>query len=189
MTTFAIFAESWVVRVGSLTDGTVIKFAGDNPKYALSEHERRWLLDRDVLQVIVNTRHHRIVDHYLTDSRIRLRSMRDSETGEVTYKLTKKYGLGDDYSEPITTIYLAQAEYELFAKLPHRALTKQRYKLAENGVAYSIDVFGEPHHGLILAEIECASQEALLKLPAPSFAVKEVTADERYRGGALSTKT
>lgn len=172
--------------MGSLTDSTVIKFAGELPKYALNEHERRWLMDRDVLKVIENTKHHCIVDHYLTGSRLRLRSMRASDTGEVTYKLTKKYGLGDDYSEPITTIYLAQAEYEIFAELPHRVLTKQRYKLAEKGVVYTIDVFNEPHQGLILAEIECASQEALLKVPAPSFAVKEVTAAERYRGCALA---
>lgn len=168
------------------TDDTAIKFAGDLPKYALCEHERRWLVSRAVLEVIVGTRHQYIVDHYLTDSRLRLRSMRDSDTGEMTYKLTKKYGLGDDYSEPITTIYLAQAEYELFAELAHRKLAKNRYKLTENGVVFSIDVFTEPHHGLILAEIECASQEALLKAPAPSFAVKEVTTDERYRGGSLA---
>lgn len=166
--------------------GTRINFAGKLPKYARYEHERRWLVSREVLKVIEGTRHHHIVDHYLMDTRLRLRSMRDSETGEVTYKLTKKYGHHDNYSEPITTIYLAQTEYELFAKLPHRKLTKNRYKLTENGVVYSVDVFNEPHQELILAEIECASQEALHKAPAPSFALKEVTTDERYRGGSLA---
>lgn len=186
MSIFAASAESWGDRVASLTNDTTIKFAGDLPKYALYEHERRWLVSRDVIKLIENTKHQHIVDHYLNDSRLRLRRMRDSDNGEVTYKLTKKYGLGDDYSEPITTIYLSQDEYELFAKLSHRKLTKNRFKLTENGKVFSIDLFSEPHQGLILAEIECASRHALLQAPAPSFAVKEVTADERYCGSSLA---
>lgn len=52
-------------------------------------------MSRDVLKVIENTKHQRIIDHYLIGTRMRLRCMEDSECDELIYKLTKKYGLGD----------------------------------------------------------------------------------------------
>lgn len=163
-----------------------IKLENGIPKYSKQEHERRWVLGNEVLAEIEGNSYSKVIDHYLKDTKMRLRSMTDSNSGQVTYKLTKKYGLGDDYSDPITTIYISKAEYEIFAGLPHFKIHKRRYPLVSDGLSYSVDVFDKNHQGLILAEIECATKEALLEVPSPPFSVKEVTEDARYRGGYLS---
>lgn len=155
------------------------------PKYSRYEHERKWLLSGEVLSDLENTGHSKIIDRYLSGSRLRLRKAIDSESGKVAYKLTKKYGIGDEFSEPITTIYLSEGEYDIFAALSHCSIEKRRYKLEVSGLTYSVDVFEKTHQGLILAEIECDSREALLKVPSPPYGLKEVTADEQYSGGFL----
>ena len=49
----------------------------------------------------------------------------------------------------------------------------------------SVDRFDGPLAGLILAEAEFETAAALAAFPHPDFAVREVTDDPRYGGGAL----
>ena len=86
----------------------------------------------------------------------------------------------------ITSIYLTEAEFALLADLPGRSLRKVRHHLAPvNGVEIAVDVFEGPLAGLILAEAEFETVEAMAAFPDPDFALREVTEDPRYRGGEL----
>ena len=93
---------------------------------------------------------------------------------------------GDIAKTTITNMYLNQAEYGSLNQLPGTEIIKKRYKYQEQGHLYSIDVFEGPLQGLILAEIEAETVEELAGQPFPSFALKEVTADSFFSGGALT---
>ncbi len=70
--------------------------------------------------------------------------------------------------------------------LPGQRLRKTRHRLAaQDGVTVSVDRFEGALSGLILAEAEFETADALQTFPTPDFAVREVTDDPRYNGGAL----
>lgn len=153
-------------------------------KYAQVERERRWLCRTLPSERIV--RADAITDLYLDGGGLRLREVRALDGGAVTRKLGRK-GDVDPETRLVTSIYLSAAEFDLFAGLPGQRLRKVRHHLAPvGGVAYGVDVFEGELAGLILAETEFATAEALAACPGPDFAVREVTRDLRYAGGWLA---
>ncbi|MBV9995693.1 MAG: hypothetical protein JO127_10825 [Caulobacteraceae bacterium] len=102
-------------------------------------------------------------------------------------RLTRKADV-DAQTRLITSIYLPEAEFAvLAAALDGRRLTRLRHRFrAPPGVSMCVDAFQGPLEGLLLAEAELATAEALAAFPAPSFAGREVTADPRYTGAALA---
>ncbi|WP_375428359.1 hypothetical protein [uncultured Sphingomonas sp.] len=157
-----------------------------DPKYAHIERERRWLVDsrkRPDLSVLSFTL---IEDRYITGTRMRLRQMTDSTSGERAFKLTKKYEAADPLARPIVTVYLTNEEYALLAGLPAEPLAKRRYKVADGGLVFGIDVFLGSLATLELAEIEWPDDNGLRTLSSPSWATHDISADPHYQGGALS---
>lgn len=159
-----------------------------NPqKYARVEEERRFLLEKLPSDLEVD-RYSRIVDHYLVDTRLRLRRI-ESASGEV---LVSKFGQKfrskqqSAHQTMMTNIYLDGAEYRTLARLGGDKLVKRRYLYRHGGLQYSIDVFEGPLDGLILAEIEKQADMDISSLPLPPFAVREVTDDPHFNGGMLS---
>ena len=75
----------------------------------------------------------------------------------------------------------------MVAALPATPLRKRRYPLAANGVSYSLDRVENALAGLALAEIEWPDDAGLRALPAPPRALREVSGDPRFQGGALAT--
>ncbi len=153
-------------------------------KYAFVERERRWLCDRLPAERV--TRAEAITDLYVDGARLRLREARPLDGGPIQRRLGKKADAAPD-TRLITSIYLDEAEFALLAGLPGRVLRKTRHHLApEGGVELAVDVFEGRLAGLILAEAEFPSAEAMAAFPGPAFAVREVTDDTRYSGGWLS---
>lgn len=158
---------------------------GKARKYARPECERRFLLarlpDQPVARIAV------ITDRYLAGTRLRVRCMVETVEGRsaTVYKLTQKIPAAHGTPGLITTMSLSEAEYGVFAALPAGELRKTRYRMPPLGV----DVFGPPLHGLVTAEAEFASEEEMLSLPVPSFAVAEVTRDLRFTGGRLAASS
>ena len=64
-------------------------------------------------------------------------------------------------------------------------LTKYRYKVLFSGKIWEIDVFLGENEGLIVAEIELASEDE--KFDLPDWAAEEVTGEEKYYNSNLST--
>jgi CYTH domain-containing protein len=146
-------------------------------KYARFELERRFLLE-GVPEGVGPP--NRIIDRYLTGTRLRLRRQDSPEQ----YKLSQKEApAAPDYATTvITTIYLSPEEYEVLAVLPGRELRKRRYHRGP----YAIDVFEGDLAGLILAELTFESDAEMRAHPLPDFAVRDVSEDVRYTGGALA---
>jgi CYTH domain-containing protein len=131
-----------------------------------------------------------IIDHYLDNTRLRLRRMRLA-SGEQVSKFTQKYQAADqDATETtITNLYLSEAEYRLLAQLGGKKLVKTRYRYAFQGREYGVDVFEGELAGLVLAETECASREEVQRLSKPDFALEDVTTDPFFKGGNLVNLT
>jgi CYTH domain-containing protein len=167
--------------------GTAADVSGRRAKYARIERERRFLLREFPPGLERNAKHTQIFDNYITDTRLRLRKIREPYRREWTWKLTQKFAPDPaDFSHTlITNIYLSQFEYEQLAVFEGNELRKNRYPYEHEGRAYSIDVFLGTLWGLILAEIEFATDEEMASLTPPPFAVLEVTNDELFTGGRL----
>ena len=123
-----------------------------------------------------------VFDRYLDNTRLRLR--RVEKNGETIYKLGKKYGLSEA-GEPVITIYLTRAEYDIFSRLPGQDLAKRRTYFDWQGNRFALDTFGAASP-LVLCECEAASAEAVRRVVFPPFCVEEVTGDERYFGSNLA---
>lgn len=152
------------------------------PKYAHVERERRWLMPtgNTLTEPAIL-----IEDRYITGTRLRLRRMTDETTGTATLKLTKKYEADDPLARAIVTAYLTQHEHAVLAALPGLPLRKRRHPLVAGALRYSLDRFEGALAGLTLAEIEWPDDAGLRRLPAPPGALREVSDDPRYQGGAL----
>ncbi|THD81808.1 MAG: hypothetical protein E7812_03045 [Phenylobacterium sp.] len=152
-------------------------------KYAFVERERRWLCAEVPMDRVLWAE--AITDLYVTGTRLRLREAHPLDGGPAQRRIARKADV-DARTRLITSIYLSEAEFALLADLPGRRLRKVRHHLrAVDGVALSVDRFEGELAGLVLAEAEFDSAEALAAFPVPDFALREVTEDARYSGGSL----
>jgi CYTH domain-containing protein len=158
-----------------------------HPKFAKIERERRFLIDRFPVGARFSSagtaRVRRIIDRYIDGTMLRLREQ--NEDGKPTiFKLTQKIPAPDTGAQQgyITTMNLTREEFGLPAQLPSARLTKTRHSIEPFG----IDVFDGELQGLILAEAECDSAEAANAMELPPFALREVSIDPRFTGGALA---
>jgi CYTH domain-containing protein len=157
-------------------------------KYARIEDERRFLLAALPAELDPGRGYERISDLYLDGTRLRLRLVRAPAGAVVERKLTQKLSdpEGAAARRIITSVYLDAAEYALLARLPGRRLEKRRHRIASGAHTFAIDVFEGALAGLVLAELELASEAELTALPVPRFAHCEVTALPLFTGGALA---
>lgn len=157
----------------------------DPQKYALVERERRWLvptLPGDEPWAV-----RRIEDLYIAGSRLRLRRSRGHVEGapESRFTLTQKVA-GEDRDRGrqglVTTIYLTEAEHEVFDVLPGERIAKTRLSFPPLGV----DLFEGALDGLIIAEAEFVSDEEMAAFRPPAWCGTEITGDPSYRGSCLA---
>lgn len=163
----------------------------DPLKYARIEVERRFLLDNLPSGLNTESIHHRIKDNYIPDTRLRLRRV-ESPSGEViALKLGQKYRAPHQqaYQSVMTNIYLNADEYRILAQLGGRFVTKRRYPYIYSGELFSIDIFEGNLKGLILMEIEKPTDQEILSLQVPEFALREVTDDPFFSGWELAKLT
>jgi CYTH domain-containing protein len=156
-----------------------------SPKYSLLENERRFLVTAP--PDLAGARVRLIEDRYLSWGRLRLRCITHFDGHAPEYKLCKKYGSDDPYSEPITNLYLTEAEHAALTALPACPLRKRRHTVRWGERAFSVDVFEGPLAGLVTCEAEAESPEAIRALAFPPWAAREVTADPRFDGAHLAT--
>jgi len=153
-------------------------------KYARIERERRFLLaacppDLDARVFL------QLDDLYVDGTRLRLRTVRAPDGAVVERKLSQKIDV-DPSHRTVTSIYLDAAEHARLASLPGARLVKRRHRYDWNGTRFGIDVFLGDLGGLVLAEVEAASDAALTNLPVPAFAHCEVTHEVHLTGGRLA---
>jgi CYTH domain-containing protein len=148
-------------------------------KYAVVERERRFLVSK--LPGVAQERR-RIMDRYITSTRLRLREV-VTEDGVVTRKLGHKVRLGAGPQEiACTSLYLDDHEWDVLCQLPATTLRKVRHLVTRDGVTVAID---ELEDGTLLAEID--DQDGA-PVPVPSWldVVRDVTDEERWTGAQLA---
>lgn len=158
-----------------------------SPKYALIEHERRFLVRPDSAPDLTGWPVRRIDDLYLPNSRLRLRRVAGDHG--LQFKLCKKYEGGDAVSGPIVNIYLSEAEHAALSRLGGRPIAKRRYTVQCAGRGFGLDVFEGPLAGLMLCEAEAADRASIDALDIPPWCDREVTHDPAFTGGWLSMTT
>ncbi len=150
------------------------------PRYSLPEIERRWRVNPDLLPDLPSLPKRVITDKYLTYTRLRLRKI-ESEN-EVVYKLCKKYGKVGPITEPITNLYLSEAEYLTLFALEGRLLIRERYTLVFEGHTFSLNLKrtqqGAPAPIILEAEFK-SEAEARAAVP-PDFCTEEVSNNPRF---------
>lgn len=163
-----------------------------NGKYARVECERRFLLE-GLPATLHPEDYERVTDLFVASTHVRLRDIRRPNGEWIATKLGQKILDPEEPDDPrrrrMTTIYLPEQEARAFSSLPGLRTAKRRYRLHEQGKAFSIDVWENPAHtrGTILAEVEAPSIEELERIAIPTWALREVTTDARYTAIALAS--
>jgi CYTH domain-containing protein len=156
-------------------------------KYAHPEVERKFLLAVTPPDIAF---HSDITDLYIPNTTLRLRRMQAEH--EVTFKLGQKLRVqpGDTRVILHTNFYISEAEYVLLASaLPSHRLEKRRFFLKVGDIPMAIDQFQGQLEGLVIAEVDFGPNGDPASLAMPSFALAEVTDDERFTGASLALTT
>lgn len=158
-----------------------VRQVNDLPKYARMEIERRWLVDASAVCEVTDAPYRLIEDLYVTGSRLRLRKITDP-SGNALFKFGKKYGKRSPLSEPVTTLYLSEVEYQQLARVAGFGASKRRYAIAGG----SLDVYQRPRPGLMIFELEFDDEAAARRFRPPDFVTQEITGDAAFSGFALA---
>jgi len=160
-------------------------------KYARIERERRFALD--ALPAGVDPAdYERLCDLYVEGTELRLRRVEAPDGARLQVKLGQKtldpQAPDDPRHRQMTTLYLREGDERALAALGGRRSVKRRYKLAEQGWTFCIDVYEAPAGaaGTMLCEVECDSDAELERIACPIWATREITEDARYSGFTLA---
>ena len=153
-------------------------------KYAKLELERCFLLPNK--PSLPETRPAKqLKDKYLIGTHLRLRKSFEGENN--TFKLTKKLALASGEQHWVSTIYLSEAEYQLFLQLPGHELEKKRnYYQFDTGPIIGVDELHLDGKKIYLAEVEFEDAEVMAAYKIPIVGATEVTQDCRYTGYELA---
>jgi adenylate cyclase len=100
--------------------------------------------------------------------------------------LTAKRGSGLSRQEAEVEIDSARFD-ELWPLTEGRRLRKRRHVLAHEDLKIEVDVYGGDLEGLVVAEIEFASEDVAKAFDPPDWLGEEVTGDHRYLNETLAT--
>lgn len=138
------------------------------------EIERKFLVD--LTDVSLNNYEFRTLEQgYLCREPV-VRVRREDDNFYMTYK-GKGLLSREEYNLPLT-----KEGYEhLKKKSDGNLITKRRYLIPYLSYTIELDVFEGALEGLILAEVEFASEEEAHAFPAPDWFITDVTLDCRYQ--------
>lgn len=149
----------------------------------MDEIERKFLLDTPPT-VIEQRAPARIRQGYLAisgDTEVRVRSRGDERV------LTVKRGQGLVRREVSVPLTVGQFE-DLWPLTVGRRVSKRRWVIPHGAVDLEIDVFDDDLDGLVMVEVEFASERASAEFVAPEWFGREVTDDSRYRNATLAVE-
>lgn len=144
------------------------------------EIERKYLIEK-LPEHLENYPHKELEQAYLcTEPVVRVR--REGEDYVLTYK-SKGLMVREEYNLPLTK----EAYEHLLEKADGTVISKTRYVIPErDGLQIELDIFHGKHQGLILAEVEFASEEAAKNYCPPDWFGEDVTFSNKYHNSNLS---
>jgi len=152
------------------------------------EIEKKWLIDKDNIPYNLNNADiYAIEQTYLCLSpEMRVRKINGGEDYTFTVKANMSSdGLIRDEFE----ISITEKEYnDLLLKKEKDTITinKTRYQFLVEGEIFAIDIFENELKGLAYLEIEFADENEAKDFGDPSWIVKNVTSDKRYKNQSLA---
>lgn len=144
------------------------------------EIERKFLIKK-LPDNVTSYKARKIEQAYLcTDPVVRVR--RDNDDYYLTYK-SKGMIVREEYNLPLTK----EAYGHLLAKADGNIITKTRYEIPEkDNLTIELDVFEGKFDGLLLAEVEFASEEEALGYIPPEWFGEDVSNSTKYHNSTLS---
>ena len=144
------------------------------------EIERKFLIKK-LPDNLTSYKARKIEQAYLcTDPVVRVR--RDNDVYFLTYK-SKGMIVREEYNLPLTK----EAYGHLLAKADGNIITKTRYEIPEkDNLTIELDVFEGKFDGLLLAEVEFASEEEALGYIPPEWFGEDVSNSTKYHNSTLS---
>lgn len=144
------------------------------------EIERKFLIKKSP-DNLTSYKARKIEQAYLcTDPVVRVR--RDNDDYYLTYK-SKGMIVREEYNLPLTK----EAYGHLLAKADGNIITKTRYEIPEkDNLTIELDVFEGKFDGLLLAEVEFASEEEALGYIPPEWFGEDVSNNTKYHNSTLS---
>ena len=144
------------------------------------EIERKFLIKK-LPDNLTSYKARKIEQAYLcTDPVVRVR--RDNDVYYLTYK-SKGMIVREEYNVPLTK----EAYRHLLAKADGNIITKTRYEIPEkDNLTIELDVFEGKFDGLLLAEVEFASEEEALGYIPPEWFGEDVSNSTKYHNSTLS---
>ena len=144
------------------------------------EIERKFLIKK-LPDNLTSYKARKIEQAYLcTDPVVRVR--RDNDDYYLTYK-SKGMIVREEYNFPLTK----EAYGHLLAKADGNIITKTRYEIPEkDNITIELDVFEGKFDGLLLAEVEFASEEEALGYIPPEWFGEDVSNSTKYHNSTLS---
>jgi CYTH domain-containing protein/CHAD domain-containing protein len=112
-------------------------------------------------------------------------SVRVRDVGEGNCTLTIKAGTGTSRTELEWQIHRDEFD-AAWPATDGRRVVKTRYRLPLGEHTVEVDVFGEQLDGLVVAEVEFDSDEALATFAAPAWFGREVSDDLRYTNASMA---
>ena len=111
-----------------------------------------------------------------------VRVRREGEAYVLTYK-SKGLMVREEYNLPLNK----EAYEHLLKKADGTVITKTRYVIPQTkDLKIELDIFHGKHEGLILAEVEFASEEEANQYCPPEWFGEEVTFSSQYHNSVLS---
>ena len=144
------------------------------------EIERKFLIKK-LPDNLTSYKARKIEQAYLcTDPVVRVR--RDNDDYYLTYKSNGMI-VREEYNLPLTK----EAYGHLLAKADGNIITKTRYEIPEkDNLTIELDVFEGKFDGLLLAEVEFASEEEALGYIPPEWFGEDVSNSTKYHNSTLS---
>lgn len=132
--------------------------------------------------------HLQIFDHYIENTRIRLRYVREPTTKRWTYILQQRFPTENLGHWRIAEIYLNEDEHKKFEQFEGRELRKNRYFHDFDFHQFEIDVYLGELWGLNTAKVLFETEEDLQQFKMPNFIAVEVTDNPFFTGENLVEK-
>ncbi len=156
-------------------------------KTSRTEFRRTFLIEQLPEPLTRASEHLQYFDNYISNTRMRLRTMRDPATRSWTWILQQREPEEPDSLSviKIAEIFLNEREHAQFEIFEGSEIRKNRYFHEFDGCQYSFDVYLGPLWGLNTAFVEFESTEEMAAFIPPPFIFSEVTDDRFFFGDEL----
>ena len=158
-------------------------------KTARTELQRTFLIE-DLPEPLTRASSHiQIFDNYISNTRMRIRSVRDPESRGWTHFLQQRVHSTDGaFRTKVSEIYLNGAEYERFKIFEGSEIRKNRYFHEVDGRLVAFDVYLGNLWGLNTASVEFKDEASLRAYEPAPFAVYDVTNNTFFFGENLVSR-